>query len=175
MRRARCSLAALNPIQAVPALFIEFVGVVFEQHLAETIDASERGAQVVGDRITEGHQFLVYRLGLRCMLFDALFELFVEQFDLVQGCFQLHGALLDPAFEGLVESMDHLLGSLAVGNVAEVPHPTVIGAVLALQRRAVAVEGSPVLEQNLVTALLVRMIVEVGYPCKKLLWVDQLV
>jgi hypothetical protein len=78
-------------------------------------------------------------------------------------------------FKGFVEPTNLLLGPLTLGDVAEVPHPTVVGAVLALHRRAVAIEGSPVLEQDLVAALLIRMLVEVGYPCQELLRAGQLV
>jgi len=51
--------SGLHPTETISAFLIELILVVFKQRLAETVDASERGAQVVGDRITEGLQLLV--------------------------------------------------------------------------------------------------------------------
>src|SRR5215212_772516 len=64
--------SGLHPTETISAFLIELILVFFKQRLAETVDASERGAQVVGDRITEGLQLLVYRLELCRALLDAL-------------------------------------------------------------------------------------------------------
>src|SRR3712207_7967762 len=44
----------------------------------------------------------------------------------------------------------------SLGDVAEVPNPAVVGAVLPPDRRAVAVEDAAVLEHDLVSAIFVR-------------------
>jgi hypothetical protein len=63
----------LHPTEAIDAFFIEFIRVVVEQRVTETADASERGTQVVGDRIAKRLQLLVYGPQLCCALLDALF------------------------------------------------------------------------------------------------------
>src|SRR4051794_9985441 len=127
------------------------------------------------DRVAEGLQLLVYGSELGCALLNALFELFVELLDLFQGSFQLRGALRDPIFEGLVESADLPINLFALRDVAEVPHPTVVRTVRALNRRAVAIEGSPILQQDLIAAFLVWMLVEISYSCQKRLRLDKFV
>ena len=61
---------------------VELVAVVLEQRLAEAVDAAQRRAQVVGDRIAERLELLVGGLQLGRALDDPLLELGVEPPDL---------------------------------------------------------------------------------------------
>src|SRR5260370_17119706 len=65
------------------SLVIESVSSVFEQGLAEAIDAAKRGAQVVGDRVAEGIEFLVGGFQLagtkKSLLFGQLAFRYVAQ------------------------------------------------------------------------------------------------
>src|SRR5580658_10459869 len=42
---------------------VELVGVVFEEGLAEAVDAPQRRAQIVGDRVTKGFELAVDGVG----------------------------------------------------------------------------------------------------------------
>ena len=62
----------------------------------------------------------------------------------------------------LVADAEGLLGVLPLGDVAEEPDPPVVVALLAADRCAVAVEDPAVAQEDLVAALLVGMLVQVG-------------
>ena len=65
------------------------VAVVLEQRLAEAVDAAQRRAQVVRDRVAERLQLLVGRFELGGALAHALLELRVEPPDFLLGLLEL--------------------------------------------------------------------------------------
>ena len=82
----------------LPAAFVQRLGTVLQKSLAEAVDASQRGAQVVRNRVAESLEFPVGCLELGGTLGHA-------QLQLIAGGPQLD-FLLSYLFEHLVERPD---------------------------------------------------------------------
>src|SRR4051812_18876920 len=84
-----------------------------------------------------------------------------------------HAARFQGEAQALLALTQRRLGLLALGDVAEVPHPAIVRAVRTFDRSAVAIEDPAIFQQNLLATLLVRMLVQISYPRQKLLRIDQ--
>ena len=82
-------------MQIVLAFRVEFVRVILEQRLAETIDVAQRRAQIVRDRIREGFKFFVGSLKLRGAIGHAVLEFFIETPNLVFCLLALSDVVVD--------------------------------------------------------------------------------
>src|SRR4051812_9925710 len=81
-----------------------------------------------------------------------------------------HATRFQSEAQALLALTQRCLVLLALGDVAEVPHPTIVRTIRTFDRSAVAIEDPAIFQQNLLATLLVRMLVEIGYPRQKLLW-----
>ena len=129
MRRSCCG-------QTVEAeqFVVELVGIVFEHHARESVHSAKRGAQVMGDGITEGLQLLVggEQLG------GAVLKIGIELADFLLGAPALHlgllalllgftllfGLFVDFLFDLVLDAADeHVLFSLNLGLLALFEQP----------------------------------------------------
>ena len=114
-----------HPQQVALAAFIELVVIIFQQCLAEAIDASERCTKIVGHRVRKRFEFPVRGFELGSAVMHALLEfkvelaeIFFSPFPLLN--FSLHGRV-DPLSLGRIEVVKGpgsvMYGSDAVGGV----------------------------------------------------------
>ena len=93
-QKAHLLRPCLNAIEVATGFGIERRTELFDQDLGKAADVAQRCAQIMGNGITKGFQFLV-------------------------GCGQLRGAFGHPDFEFVTESADLVLIGLAASDVAE--------------------------------------------------------
>ena len=79
LRAAAERLAGAHAVQVLASLFVELLAVVFQQRQAPPVNAAQRRAQIVRDRVAERFQFPVGRFELDGPVLDTLFQFIVEQ------------------------------------------------------------------------------------------------
>ena len=128
---AHALAGATNALEVILTGLIQPIGIVLQHGLAEAIDAPERGAQVVRDRVAERLQLLVRGPQLRGLLAEILVEprdlLLVAlaladlRLETLDGALEFGRPRRDALLQLDVQGMERILRCPALGDVDPVP------------------------------------------------------